>query len=453
MRRGKKRICVVSPCRSGKTVLLTDIAAKAVSKKNHVWAMAHVKEIVAQLEKTARVFDIRLDMYHIGMVQTLTRRVGTAKQLPEPKLIIIDECHHTPCKSYRNIMEAFPDAYVIGFTATPELSGRGLGEDYDELINVIHPDELIKQNYLSDYRYFNNKLVSTSGVKTVRGDYEIKEINLRTSQQVVYDGAVTEYLAKTPNKKALVYCTSIANAMELAENFRQAGVSANFITGSQQKYKRDEAMEAFRRGEIKVLTSCNIVSEGVDIPDCEVCILLRPTKSLTLYIQQSMRCLNPLPGKTAYILDLVGNFDNFGFPTQARNWELFKNENNDNKNEVKTRTCPECYMVLFSTQKICDCGHDMSDEVEREEREKEAAELEELDRNRRIILGFRECITTDELIEVVKIRNYKPISAIYKAIENGMDVSVEHLKLVEKMSNYKRGWHKHAMKSIEEGTF
>lgn len=112
-------------------------------------------------------------------------------------------------------------------------------------------------------------------------------------------------------------------------------------------------MEDFRIGRVKVLSNVDLVSEGFDVPDCDSCILLRPTMSLTLHIQQSMRCMRSLPGKTAIILDMVENFKRHGLPDTPRAWSLEHYSGTENE----TVTCENCSAVHDSETRYCEpCG-------------------------------------------------------------------------------------------------
>lgn len=333
----------------------------------------------------------------VGMVQTVTRRLSSIKP---PKLIITDEFHHCLSKTYRNIYEYFDKSLLLGFTATPiRLKEKGLGDICQKLIIGVTASWLIDNNYMSDYDYFNNKLIDTSGLRIIAGDYNKGQIDSLMNDNVVYVGAVENYLKYADGKSAIVYCTNVENSKNTAKEFINNNIPAGFISGSQNKADREQVMEDFKSGKIKILTSCEVISEGIDIADCECCILLRPTQSLSLFIQQSMRCLTYKLDKKAVILDLVGNYNLHGLPTQERSWSLKGVERPINE----TKECKNCFKVYKRTEKICPyCNYtevresnDLDTETQKDE---VVAQLGKIDKKVKVINNYWDCTTFEELM-------------------------------------------------------
>ena len=179
-------------------------------------------------------------------------------------------------------------------------------------------------------------------------------------EKKIYGCTVETYKKVASGKKALVYCVSVKAAKETAQQFTDNGYPADVIYGKMKKHERETIMEKFRRGEITVLTSCDILSEGIDVPDCEVAILLRKTKSLTVYIQQAMRAMRYMQDKTAIIIDHVGNILEHDLPFADRTWTL---EEKDKKNEkeyddtkyFKPKVCKDCNTI--NPQNLTECFH------------------------------------------------------------------------------------------------
>ena len=136
----------------------------------------------------------------------------------------------------------------------------------------------------------------------------------------------------------------------MAAEFTDAGINAVHIDGNTPKDECDRIISDFRKGYIKILCNVDLISEGFDVPDCECAILLRPTKSLTLYIQQSMRCMRYKPSKRAVIIDHVGNYARFGMPDADRKWELNAkkkvSKQADTSADIKVKQCPECFYTF-----------------------------------------------------------------------------------------------------------
>ncbi|OLS02247.1 DEAD/DEAH box helicase [Tissierella creatinophila] len=408
---GFKSPCIVAPCGAGKTVIMSDMAKKATEKGNRVLFLVHRKELKDQTLNTLKWWGADMDYIEVGMVQTIVRRL---EKTIKPNLIITDENHHALAKSYRQIYDYFPNAKLVGFTATPiRLNGGGLGDVNDVLVEGPTVDELIEWGNLAPFKYYAPKLVDTDNLRIRAGDYVKKDIeDLFTNK--IYGDVVAHYNKLSKGKKAIVYCSGIKQSKEVAKVFNENNIPAKHIDGNTKKEERDKVIQDFRDGKILVLSNVDLVSEGFDIPDCNTTILLRPTKSLGLYIQQSMRSMRYKEGKTAIIIDHVGNVNRFGLPNLDRKWSLEtkpgSNETEPAENPVKQ--CPECYSTLLSNYVFCECGYEFKVE-EKEVEIIEDAELEEVTESFVINtkgLEFEspdECKSMKDLSEYAKARNYK----------------------------------------------
>lgn len=438
-----KCVCIVLPCRAGKSVIAAKIAKNATDKGNRVLFIVHRKELCEQITETFVKCEVNMELCQVGMVQTISRRLQTTEK---PSLIIVDEFHHTLASGYLKVYEAFNESLILGFTATPvRLKEKGLGEICNKLIIGVTAQYLIDNKYMSDYVYYNNKLVNTDSLHIRMGEYKQDEVNSLMNDKVVYTGAVENYLKYANGKSAIVYCTSVENSKNTAEEFIQAGITSGYITGSQEKQEREKAMEDFKNGNIKILTSCEVISEGIDIADCECCILLRPTKSLSLYIQQSMRCLTYKEGKIAIILDLVGNYAEHGLPTQERNWSLDGVVKKDKNENIE---CEECFAVYALEQaqakygkkirKCPFCGYEKPAAKEREKKEKELkdAELEEIDKNKKHIRGLYDCTTFEDFEQYREQKGYKKTWVYRQCWERGIRVPNSHIIPYERWKIY-----------------
>lgn len=156
-----------------------------------------------------------------------------------------------------------------------------------------------------------------------------------------------------------MYCSSIATSEGTAAAFREQGINAMHLDGTTPQAQRQAAVEGFRRGEVTVLCNVDLFGEGFDVPDCDCVVLMRPTKSLTLHIQQSMRSMrtNPNnPDKVALILDHVGNFTRHGLPDDVREWSL-ESKAKKKKQELSVKQCPVCFAVVKSAVTECPLCH------------------------------------------------------------------------------------------------
>ena len=402
---GHKRPCIVLGCGGGKSVIVAEIARKTTENKKRELFIVHRKELCDQIRKTFEWWGVDMDFCTIGMVQTVTRRLT---KIRTPTLIITDENHHCLANSYRRIYEAFPDAYCVGVTATPvRLDGSGLGDVNDDLVIGPPTRWLIDNGYLAPYKYYSVKLIDTDALKTRRGEYDLTGVVL---DRKIYGDVIQSYRRFADGLKAICYCPSIPYSEQMAERFRAAGIPAAHIDGATDKKERDRIISDFRTGKVQVLCNVDLISEGFDVPDCGAAILLRPTKSLTLYIQQAMRCMRYKPGKTAVIIDHVGNVFRHGFPDDNRDWDLYAKPDKKarKKPEVRAKECPQCMAAVPSTAAECPhCGYKFRSEG-RELEEDGSAKIEEI---KHIIADYTrpgDCRSYRELLEYAKNHGYKP---------------------------------------------
>lgn len=413
---GHKRPCIVLGCGGGKSVIVAEIARKTTENHKRVLFIVHRKELCDQIRHTFEWWGVDMDFCTIGMVQTVTRRL---QKVRPPSLIITDENHHCLANSYRRIYEAFPGAYCVGVTATPvRLDGSGLGDVNDDLIVGPPTRWLIDNGYLAPYQYYSVKLIDADALKTRRGEYDLTGVVL---DRKIYGDAILSYRKFADGLKAICYCPSIPYSEQMAERFRAAGIPSAHIDGSTDKRERDRVIQDFRDGKIQVLCNVDLISEGFDVPDCGAAILLRPTKSLTLYIQQAMRCMRYKPGKTAVIIDHVGNVFRHGFPDDNRDWDLYAkpDKKTRKKPEIRAKECPECMAAVPSAAAECPhCGYKFWTEG-REIEEDGSAKIEEIKRITADYTRPGDCRSYRELLEYAKSHGYRPGWAWYQAKERG----------------------------------
>lgn len=422
---GHRAVCAVLGCGGGKSVIEAEIARLTNLRGNRVLFLVHRRELCDQIARTFAACGVDLTMTDIMMVQTATRRIG---KLDKPDLIITDECHHATAATYTSIYAYFPDVPRIGFTATPiRLGEGGLGAVFDDLIPSVTTKWLIENHYLAPYKYYSYRLADTSRLHTRAGEYIAAEVHGLMEKTAIYGDTVDTYRRIGGGRQTIVYCASITASKATAEAFRSAGYPAEHLDGETPKAERDDAVERFRRGSLRILCNVDLFGEGFDVPDCGCVILLRPTKSLSLFIQQSMRSMRYRPGKEALIIDHVGNVFTHGLPDDPREWTLAQRKPKA-KNTVHIRECPVCFGVIPATSATCPiCGYTFRPE-ERKTLEVVDGELVEIDaaeiERRRLCKlpydAYRQMKSYDELDAFAAARGYKrPAWTIRKAYELG----------------------------------
>lgn len=398
------------------------MAGRAVEKGLKVWILAHRVELLDQISRTLREFAVphgviapgyiadRRKPVQVASVFTLARRL---ERYDPPDLIIVDEAHHAiSASTWGKVITAFPAAKLLGVTATPiRLSGEGLGDLFETMVQGPTMRELIDLGALSPYRLFAPAGVDLTGVHTRMGDFVRGEIEAAMDKPSITGDAVSHYRKLAPGRRAVAFCVSVEHAVHVAEQFRAAGISAQAIDGSMDRTLRASVLSEFSAGRIQVLASCDLISEGFDVPAIEAAILLRPTQSLGLYLQQVGRALRTFPGKTeAVILDHAGNVKRHGLPDEERVWSLdgTQRRKGAQKSEIPVKTCGSCFATVHSAATHCSCGFEFP--VHRREVEQRDGVLEEVDlatavRQRRQEQGRAQ--TEAELIAIGKARGMR----------------------------------------------
>lgn len=361
--RGAKAALLVLPTGGGKTVVFTDIIAKSVAKGNRVLVLTHREELLKQASASLSHFGVShgliaadytpayYERAQVASVQTLVNRLDTYKRTcGEPTFIIIDEAHHAVAGQWDTVLQAFPNAKVLGVTATPErLDGQGLGREaggvFDEIVIGSTVTELIGLGFLAPPIVYAPPAPHEKGA--IIGD-------------VI--GHWRKYAGGAPT---VVFCRTVKHAQQVAADFQTAGIRAACVDGSLKKEERSDILAGLGTGAVQVVTSCDIISEGTDIPAIGCAILLRKTQSLSLYLQQVGRALRVCAGKThAIILDHVGNSLIHGLPTDEWNWSLAgatqrTRAGHENQATVKAMQCESCYAVFrpAKDRRCPQCGH------------------------------------------------------------------------------------------------
>lgn len=349
--------------------MASSIINSAINKGNGVFFVAHRIEIVTQTVLTldrcgiecgviaAGFTPARGYLVQVAMVGSLGSR---AKFYESPKIIIIDEAHHATAATYRKMLDMFPDAIIIGLTATPErLDGKGLGDVFTALIPGPKVRWLIGNNFLSDYVAYCPPTVEQNDFHVRAGEFVQAEVLKSVDKPSVTGDAISHYIKHSEGKRCIVFAASVGHSMAVADAYQARGIPAAHVDGDTDRHIRKQAMQDFADGKLMVLTNCNLFSEGVDVPAVNTVQMLRPTASLGMYMQQVGRALRYMPGKTALVLDHVGNIHRHGLPCADREWRLEGRENRRKKMEdLSIKICPQCYMPNAATAKTCsNCGH------------------------------------------------------------------------------------------------
>lgn len=391
--RTSRRVLLQLPTGGGKTVVAGKMVENAAAKGHACLFTVHRRELIDQTVATFDDVGIRhgviaagrpyqiLERVQVASIDTLKHRQNKGSRLFPPRVIVVDEAHHVGAAGWKAVVNAYPEASVIGLSATPErLDGKGLDDVFQSIVVGPSTGWLIANGYLSDYRAFAPSAPDMQGVEVRAGDFAKGQAAGVMDRPTITGDAIKHYLRLARGQSAVAFCVSIEHSQHVAAQFRAAGVMAWHLDGGTPAGERAEAIRAFRAGEITVLCNVDLFGEGFDLPSLCASILLRPTRSLALYLQQVGRALRKAPGKSsALILDHAGNIARHGLPDEERHWTLEgrTKRKRDGGTALDVRQCPKCFFLHRPRPACPECGH-VYDASPREVEEVEG-ELREVD--------------------------------------------------------------------------
>lgn len=434
-RLGHRSVLLTAPTGAGKTIMFCYLAERAALKGKRIMILVHRAEL---LKQTSRQLD-SLGVHHgliaagasffdktahiqVASVQTLARRMELMREHFTPDMIIVDEAHHvTKGNTWAKVVDGYPQAYLLGVTATPErLDGKGLGSHsqgyFEDLVHGPGVQELIDLGFLSKVSMFAPTTIDLSNVRKVAGDYHRGDLAAATTSAQIYGDVIRHYRTHLAGAPSIAFCVSVDHAEMVAEQFKSAGYQSASIDGTLDDATRAKRIADLGSGRLNVLTSCEIISEGTDIPVVTGAILLRATQSLAMYLQQVGRALRPYQGKDrAIVLDHVGNVFRHGLPQDAREWSLDGKRgrkakgDDDEEKGLSTKQCPKCYYVHYPAPVCPGCGYRYTvtaREIQEIEDELEEVNAERLQMRRKIDIARAE--TLEELEAIAHQYGYKP---------------------------------------------
>jgi superfamily II DNA or RNA helicase len=424
-RDGARAPLLVLPTGGGKTIVMAEIMRSLAARGRSALVLVHRRELVAQ---TSRKLDLAgvdhgiiaagtqpsAAPIQVASVQTLVRRLDCITHPPD--CVLIDEAHHATAGSWARVLGHWPGALRLGVTATPvRLDGRGLSAVFDRLVLGPSVADLIFTGHLCPARLYAPPLrADLSRITRRAGDFAAGDAAERLDRPTVTGDAIEHYQRLASGQPAIVFCCTTQHAEHVAASFRAAGHTAATLLGSTQPEQRDRLVQQFAAGDLQLLVTVDVVSEGFDVPAASCAILLRPTASLGLYLQQVGRVLRPAPGKPhAVILDHVGNVHRHGFPDDPRDWSLDDRlrtgRGGNGQLAPSVRTCTTCF-AAFKPAPVCPCcGAHCAPEPKRAMRQVDG-ELQELKRvNAQLRASERKrARTLPELLAIAAQRGYSP---------------------------------------------
>lgn len=364
---GHKRVLIVSPTGSGKTVIAADVIRSAVSKGCRALFLADRMELIDQ---TSRKLDeagldhgvIMADHWRrrpsapvqVASVPTLHRRAA----LPPADVVIADEAHKSLSPTYRKVIDSYPSSVVLGLTATPYLyGGDGLGALYTHMVVVAQTPDLIRDGYLVPIETYAPSTPDLAGVHVQRGDYAPGELADACDKATLVGDIAATWRRLAGDRTSCVFATSKKHARHIQE---ELGLGWEYLDDSTPTKDRRAVSDRIAAGQALGVVNVGILSLGWDMPRVSAIVMARPTKSKALYLQQVGRGTRPHPasGKDRMLLlDHAGNVWRHGLPEAPQEFSLAGLPPDTAERTPGVRVCPRCFGVSGAGIPVCRvCG-------------------------------------------------------------------------------------------------
>jgi DNA repair protein RadD len=380
---GKRCPLITMATGSGKTVIIAAVINNWVKRGKRVGFLAHRKELITQASSRLSAAGVRdhailkagfpmrlMAPVQVGSVQTIHARAFRSKkiELGNFDLIVIDEAHHSRARTYQQIIDAYPNAIIVGLSATPcRGDGLGLGNIFDCLVEGPSVEWLIREKHLVGTKVYAPYRPDLRGIRVDRkkADYDETQLASAMDRQQLVGDIVTHWLKHADHRLTVCFATGVQHSTHIRNEFRNAGVAAEHLDGKTPQDERDEILKRLSAGDIQVVSNCMVLTEGWDQPQVSCLILARPTRQLGLFRQMIGRVLRPHPGKDhALIIDHSGATFEHGFAEDQIYWPLESDDVAVNQTHAARKeehhqgltTCPECSAVRMEGDPCHSCG-------------------------------------------------------------------------------------------------
>jgi DNA repair protein RadD len=386
---GHKRVLVVLPTGGGKGYITARMMQMAAGKGRNSIFFGAQRELIHQVGKQLERLSVPSNVIMSGVESTYdsfesfaagARNTIIAKdtlwarafrsskiQLPDADVIHIDEAHGSLAKTYQAILASYPDAIVVGWTATPcRADNKPLGSFYTTMVQGATYKELQGEGFLVPVRMIAPDRPDLKGLKSSRGDYARGDLETRMNRDSMVGNLVEEWRKHNQGRQTIVFAAGVAHSIHIQQQFHSIGVASAHIDGTMETAEREDILGRAKDGLIDVITNYGVLHTGVDIPAWKYMICARPTKSFGLWRQMGGRIQRPFEDHDhCFIQDHSDNGIVFGYPDEDVEWEIDGNMDIAKKhNEKKAKEsgskenypCEKC-KTLYRGVRCPNCGH------------------------------------------------------------------------------------------------
>ncbi len=387
---GNPLFCV--PTGGGKSLIISEFLKGIFGTWDgqKVLIITHVQELIAQnyeefvnhggILAPVGIYSAglkRRDTQDCAIFAGIQSMYSRAKEFGKVDLILIDECHLVPKKGQGRYLQFIrecrainPNVKVVGYTATPyRLDGgylhKGEGRIFTDVAYEVHVETLIEGGYLAPLvAKHTHSAIDTSGVGSQTGDFKKRELEDAARATGCVAAAVYELVTRAKEegrKHWLIFACGRAHAADVVEELEGHGVNTRLILGNTPKEERSQIISAAKNGLITALVNVGVLTTGFNWPRCDLLAVMRPTQSVSLYVQIMGRGMRTYPGKeNCLVLDYGGNVMRHGPINRVRVKENKKGDSDeDEESGANARICPECDLIMNPEEKVCPaCGYE-----------------------------------------------------------------------------------------------
>jgi DNA repair protein RadD len=386
MRSGKKSIILQASCGAGKTIISGEIVNSAIEKGKRVLFLVNRRDLVYQTVEKYCQFGIGEEVgvilagedSHLGRpiqcatLQTYGRRlkleeITSNKWFHDADLLIYDECHSANAPTYNEIVKIYRESgkYIIGLSATPMgARGTGLSDTFEEIIECVPMNELIKDGFLVPAVHFAPHKPDLTGVGDIGNDYNQKQLGKAVDKPKLIGEILENWLNIACGRKTIIFATNVKHSKHLRDKFSNNGISIAHIDSHTNDEDRKKVYNDFEHGDLQIITNVGVACEGSDLPICSCICVAKPTKVLSRWLQMAGRGARPYPGKdNYYILDFSGCIDQHGYVDDPVEWSLDGKKLAATKKIIRKkektlitcdmckhvftgRECPNCHFII-----------------------------------------------------------------------------------------------------------